>query len=151
MILVIGGYAQGKSEYVISKYSVSDEDVYDFEKLNALRDIDNTSRNDNHNEDDCRFMELLESKSDRYIVFNNMNYLIKKVIKDGNNIDDLIEKLIADYPNAIIITDEVGNGIVPVDKNERLLREKIGRIQCFLAEKAKEVVRVTCGIGQKIK
>ena len=151
MILVIGGYAQGKLEYVKSKYSVSDEDIYDFEKLNDLRDIDNTSRNDNYNENDCRFMEWLESKSDRCIVFNNINKLIEREYYTGNSPEILIETIISNYPNAIIITDEVGNGIVPVDKNERLLREKIGRIQCVLAEKADEVKRVVCGIGQKIK
>ncbi|MBQ9609494.1 MAG: bifunctional adenosylcobinamide kinase/adenosylcobinamide-phosphate guanylyltransferase [Lachnospiraceae bacterium] len=150
MILVIGGYAQGKLEYVKSKYGVSDEDVYDFEKSDTLRgtDIDIIGAYDKN---DFYDIDRLIDKSDRYIVFNNINCLIKKVIKDGNNIDDLIEKLIADYPNTIIITDEVGNGIVPVDKNERLLREKTGRIQCLLAEKANEVIRVICGIGQKIK
>ena len=135
MILVIGGYAQGKLEYVKNKYGVSDDDVYDFEKL----DYPVIFANEN------------ETLFDKQIVLNNINCLIKSAVKDGNNIDDLIEKLIADYPNAIIITDEVGNGIVPVDKNERLLREKIGRIQCLLAEKAEEVIRVVCGMGQKIK
>ncbi|MBQ9200390.1 MAG: bifunctional adenosylcobinamide kinase/adenosylcobinamide-phosphate guanylyltransferase [Lachnospiraceae bacterium] len=135
MILVIGGYAQGKLEYVKSKYGVSDEDIYDFEKL----DYPDFFLNEN------------EALFEKQIVLNNINCLIKNSVKDGSNIDDLIEKLIADYPNAIIITDEVGNGIVPVEKNERLLREKTGRIQCLLAENANEVIRVVCGIGQKIK
>ena len=135
MILVIGGYAQGKLEYVKNKYGVSDDDVYDFEKL----DYPFFFANEN------------ETLFDKQIVLNNINCLIKSAVKDGNNIDDLFEKLIADYPNAIIITDEVGNGIVPDDKNERLLRDKIGRIQCLLAEKAEEVIRVVCGMGQKIK
>lgn len=150
MILVIGGYAQGKLEYVKNKYGVGDEDVYDFEKRDTLRDTDFDIIGDYY-KNDCYDIDRLEDKSDRYIVFDNMNYLIKKAIKGGKNIDDLIEKFIADYPNAIIITDEVGNGIVPVEKNERLLREKIGRIQCLLAENAEEVIRVVCGIGQKLR
>ena len=51
----------------------------------------------------------------------------------------------------ICITDEVGKGLVPADRGERLFREKVGRIQISLAEKADEVIHVTCGIGRKIK
>ena len=134
MILVIGGYAQGKLEYVKSKYNISDEDIYDFEKSDDLK-LENN---------------LKEIISDKQIVFNNVNYLIKNVIED-KNIDIIFERLIHNYPNAIIITDEVGNGVVPIDKNERLLRETIGRMQCKMAENANEVIRVVCGIGQRIK
>lgn len=134
MILVIGGYSQGKLEYVKSKYNISDEDIYDFEKSDDLK-LENN---------------LKEIISDKQIVFNNVNYLIKNVIED-KNIDIIFERLIHNYPNAIIITDEVGNGVVPIDKNERLLRETIGRMQCKMAENANEVIRVVCGIGQRIK
>ena len=47
--------------------------------------------------------------------------------------------------------DEVGNGIVPIDFLEREYRERTGRILVKLANQADEVVRVICGIGQKIK
>lgn len=36
-------------------------------------------------------------------------------------------------------------------KNERIYREKTGRLQCMLAQKADEVIRVICGVGQRIK
>ncbi len=135
MILIIGGYAQGKLGYVKRKYNICNEDIYDFEKSDDFDFEKNTT----------------EVMSDRQLVFYNVNYLIKKATEDGYNIDVRLEKLINNYPNAIIVTDEVGNGVVPIDKNERLLREKIGRIQCMMAERADEVIRVVCGIGQKIK
>ena len=50
-----------------------------------------------------------------------------------------------------MICDEIGNGIVPVDGFEREYRERTGKILVALAAGAKEVVRVICGIGQKIK
>lgn len=53
--------------------------------------------------------------------------------------------------NCIIISDEIGNGIVPVEAFEREYRERTGRILIQLAQKAEEVERVICGIGQKIK
>ena len=55
------------------------------------------------------------------------------------------------YPNCVIISDEVGNGIVPIEAFEREYRERTGRILVELAKKAEEVERVICGIGQKIK
>ena len=58
---------------------------------------------------------------------------------------------IKNVPDSIVISDEIGNGIVPLDNFEREYRERTGRILVKLAEQADEVVRVICGIGQKIK
>ena len=55
------------------------------------------------------------------------------------------------HPNCVMISDEVGNGIVPVDAFEREYRERTGRILVELARRADEVERVICGIGQRIK
>ncbi len=54
-------------------------------------------------------------------------------------------------PNCIIITDEVGCGLIPNDSYERGLRDYIGRIQIKLAKEADEVIKVTCSLGMKIK
>ena len=54
-------------------------------------------------------------------------------------------------PNCVIISDEISNGIVPIEAFEREYRERTGRILVELAKKAEEVERVICGIGQKIK
>ena len=51
----------------------------------------------------------------------------------------------------MIITDEIGSGIVPLDVKEREWREVHGRICCQLAGRADAVFRVIAGIGQKIK
>lgn len=62
-----------------------------------------------------------------------------------------IRSLIRDNPDVILICDEVGGGIVPVDKEERDYRECVGRVLCELAKEAESVERVYCGIGQTIK
>ena len=54
-------------------------------------------------------------------------------------------------PGICLIADEIGRGVVPVDKEERQLREVIGRTLQEAARNAEEVYRVTCGIGEKIK
>ena len=51
----------------------------------------------------------------------------------------------------IIISDEIGCGIVPEDSEERLWREETGRCLCDIAKRCDEVWRVFCGIGIKIK
>ena len=40
---------------------------------------------------------------------------------------------------------------MPVDSFERKYRDVNGRVNCFLAENAEQVIRVICGIGKRIK
>ena len=47
--------------------------------------------------------------------------------------------------------DEVGGGIVPVDPEDRIYRELVGRAGQRLAKEAEQVHRVLCGIGVRIK
>jgi len=55
------------------------------------------------------------------------------------------------HPEAVIVADEIGCGVVPIDRNERAWREAAGRALCVLAQKAESVTRVICGIGVRIK
>lgn len=55
------------------------------------------------------------------------------------------------HPQAVIICDEVGSGVVPIDPGDRAWRETVGRTCCALAKKADAVYRVTCGLGVRIK
>lgn len=63
----------------------------------------------------------------------------------------LINALMEENPNRILVTDEIGYGIVPVDVFERRYREEAGRICCQAAREAAQVWRVCCGLGQRIK
>ncbi len=65
--------------------------------------------------------------------------------------EQMARQIIALAPNLIIITDELGYGIVPMDKTERIYREVTGRICTSLAAYSDEVHRVICGIGTRIK
>lgn len=64
---------------------------------------------------------------------------------------DLARLLFRARPDRIVVTDEVGCGIVPVDKGERDYREAAGRICCGLAACSDQVWRVSCGLGMRIK
>lgn len=81
----------------------------------------------------------------------NLHLFIKKQILEGKDVSELADILIEKNPNMIIISDEVGYGVVPVDAFDRVYREAVGRVCTKLAEKASKVTRVICGIGTVIK
>lgn len=50
----------------------------------------------------------------------------------------------------IIVTD-MGRGVVPMEKQARLLRDTCGRLYQALFSEAEQVVRIWYGIGERIK
>ena len=46
---------------------------------------------------------------------------------------------------------EIGSGIVPLEKEDRIYRETVGRMLCRAVKKADRVERIACGIGQCLK
>ena len=138
MILVIGGYAQGKLSYVRDRFKISEKDIID---LDLVTD-DST----------CDIL-MGDYIYDRQVVLYNINSYIRRCLDRDQDYDykALINRIIKNFPYAVIITDEVGCGIVPMERNERYAREVIGRAQCMLADAADEVIRVVCGISNKIK
>ena len=61
------------------------------------------------------------------------------------------EDLIRVNPDVILVSDEVGYGVVPIDAFDRAYRETVGRICTKLAGYSHRVTRVVCGIGTVIK
>lgn len=76
---------------------------------------------------------------------------IRREMKDGRDVKDLAGKLMEKNPDVILVSDEVGYGVVPVDSFDRAYRETVGRICTELASFSTRVTRVVCGIGTVIK
>ena len=76
---------------------------------------------------------------------------IRKEMKAGRSVDQLAEDLIRVNPDLILVSDEVGYGVVPIDAFDRAYREVVGRICTKLAAYSHRVTRVACGIGTVIK
>ena len=55
------------------------------------------------------------------------------------------------FPDAVILCDEVGCGVVPIAPAERQWREETGRLCCLLAQRAQRVERIFCGIAMTLK
>ncbi|MDO4452860.1 MAG: bifunctional adenosylcobinamide kinase/adenosylcobinamide-phosphate guanylyltransferase [Eubacteriales bacterium] len=126
MILVTGGAFQGKKEYVTRQFGILPQEMTDGAK--------------------CSWDELRQC---RCLV--HFHLFIKRMMEGQEDPSDLCEILMEENPDLIIVTNEVGYGIVPMERFEREYREKCGRICCEIAKEAVEVHRVICGIGQVIK
>lgn len=84
-------------------------------------------------------------------VINHFHLWVKERLSLGQDPGAALQELLERHPDCIIISDEVGNGIVPVAREERLYRETLGRLLIQIAERADRVERVICGLGQRIK
>lgn len=124
MELIVGGHGQGQSEWLKASRKC-DGLVEVFGENCALEDI--------------YTCEILND-------FHRYIYRFAKEIPT-NFVQQLMEK----NPDIIIISDEIGCGIVPMDKADREWRELHGRICCNLAQNSRKVYRVICGIGNRIK
>ncbi len=150
MEVYFGGAFQGKLEYVL-------------EKKGCLKVADGAG---------CSLKDIKEAQ-----VLNHLHLYIKRLTyKEGaaynTTVDDTItadDTIMADTtaktmsaaeiindmyeanPDIILICDEVGGGIVPLKKEDRIYREAVGRALCCAVKKSDRVERVMCGIGQCLK
>ena len=76
---------------------------------------------------------------------------VKRWLKQGKNWEELASLMLEENRDLILICDEIGCGLVPVDAFEREYRESTGRVMNALAVQAERVDRVVCGIGRRIK
>lgn len=76
---------------------------------------------------------------------------VKAALQKGEDPLEEAKKLVEQYDRLLVVSNEIGYGIVPIDPFEREYRESNGRVNCFLAEHAQQVFRVICGIGRQIK
>ena len=135
MELYIGGFAQGKLEYVKCRCNENQKTENFFVKV-----IDCA---DSHLETECDIL-----------ILNHLHLWVRDLLDEGmeeEKIQTTILSWIKSNPDAIIICDELGNGIVPIKKQERVWREQTGRLMIELAKQAERVERILCGLGQRLK
>lgn len=126
MKLVIGGVAQGKREYAKETFGIQEGEIIDGEQ--------------------CFLSQVPKARAvDHFQVF------LRTYLNEKEDRANWMEQLIKNNPEIVIICTEVGSGIVPLEAEERLFREEVGRSLCQLAKEAKQVHRVLAGIGMVIK
>lgn len=126
MILIVGGAWQGKTAYVNEHYNEN------YKIINGYHNIvkEQLLAKKNPMEEVKQFVETVKSSSEECLEEQSFS---------------------ESWENLVIISDETGCGVVPVDTFERAYREQSGRVNCYLASEADEVIRVICGIGKRIK
>ena len=124
MRLIIGGAFQGKMEYAQKEYP-------------GIRWVDGAA---------CSEEELLQCEG-----VYHFHLYIRKSMEKYEEMRLFADRIIRENPQIVIITDEIGYGLVPIDAFERRYREETGRICTRLAAFSERVDRVVCGIGLPIK
>lgn len=76
---------------------------------------------------------------------------LQQAIRDLPDPRGALAAWLAEHPEGVILCDEVGCGVTPLDRADRDWRELVGRICCELAEEAQAVYRVCCGVGMRLK
>lgn len=127
MILIVGGRSQGKKTFVCGLFS-------------GLTEADFA---DGRTEDED---VLLQKK-----VLFHFEGLVRRLLDAGKNPAEFVSAYISARPDGILISDEIGSGIIPMDPFEEEWRETTGRLLCELAQGAEAFYRVTSGIGQRLK
>ena len=84
-------------------------------------------------------------------VINHLHRLCFRMVQNKRDPCPLLEQYRQKYPDAVILGDESGCGVVPLDPTEREWREVTGRICCKLVEKAERVDRIFCGLNMRLK
>lgn len=124
MILVTGGCFQGKTAYACETFGIDRKDAAD--GMN------------------CPLEEIYSTK----LLYHFHEY-IKRLMQADLEFD--LDELQRKNPDLILVTNELGYGVVPIDRFDREYREKTGRICCSIAKRASEVHRVVCGLGTVIR
>lgn len=124
MELYLGGFAQGKLQYVNSKQGNKATIVIETAPVGEITE---------------------------QIIWNQFHLWFRKELQAQRNPEEQVGILLKQYPDLMIIADEVGNGIVPMDAFERAYRERLGRCLCVIAQEASIVERIICGLGSRLK
>ena len=124
MILITGGVYQHKLDFVYKNFKLGKEDI-------------------------C-FIDNNLNWNNKKVIYK-FNNIIKKWHNEGLNPEEYILNTLESLKNKIIIIDQTGCGVVPINDKERKLREITGRTCCILAQAADEVYNVMFGLGVKIK
>ena len=125
MYFIFGGISQGKLHYAKKLYG---------EELTVC---------------DLKCCKIEDSFSADIMI--NIQDTVKSMLLAGENPSDYFKAHIDQFSNKILIGNEIGCGIVPVDALEREWRDETGWVYQFLVSKATRVDRVWAGIGQTLK
>jgi len=93
---------------------------------------------------------MLDQAGDNFDDLNNQD-IDKMEDKILQEVEEFIDEAEKSLKTIIIVTNEIGCGIVPEYKMSRVFRDIEGRVNQYIASRSQEVHMVVCGIPIKIK
>ena len=89
------------------------------------------------------------------IVIDCVTLWVSNMMLSGKNIIELVDELIAELKKTqitvVMVTNEVGLGVVPESKLGREYRDTLGKVNQTLAEAATDVLFMVSGLPMKLK
>ena len=174
--LVLGGARSGKSEFAEDIYKDIDDVTYiatakaidkEFEERIALH---KARRNTKWTTIEAYKDFASINMKTKYYFLDDVTNMLTNILFDhigARDIDDedvsLVEKLVIDEvatlftmvkemdADIVIVSSELGAGLVPEAKLSRLFRDMHGKVNQYIAKNADEVYYVIASIGVKIK
>ena len=122
MRLIVGGKNQGKRDYAAAAYGLTEADF-------------------------ARSLEEARTKKALYAAHE----VTAELLRRGEDPQAAFRAVLAENPGLIVLCDELGCGVVPMEAFDRAWREAVGRLCCALAAEAESVERVFCGLAMKLK
>lgn len=124
--MITGGAFSGKKAYAKERFGFSDEEIL--------------------NGGECPLEAIFTAKC-----ITDYQLAVKRLLEEKQDAKTFTERLCKENPNAVIIINEIGAGIIPLEKSERIWREETGKAGCLIAGNSSEVIRLVCGIASNIK
>ena len=125
MHLILGGRGQGKFEYAVGLCS---------EKA-VVADLGKTKLKDAISAD----------------IISGIHMGVRNLLALNEDPVKIYTEYIDLFKDKILIGDEIGSGIVPVDSFDRKWRDETGRVYVLLSNNAERVDRMWAGCVQKLK
>jgi adenosyl cobinamide kinase/adenosyl cobinamide phosphate guanylyltransferase len=126
LVLVFGGAYQGKLDYALERFALTDSEIYE-----------------------CEY-ECTRIPCGKKII-NGLEKWVLALISAGADDKTAVRQLIADNREAVVICTDISCGVVPADPVQRSWREAVGRALTDIAHESGEVVRLYCGIPTRLK
>jgi len=126
MILIFGGAYQGKLDYALARFGLTEKDV-----------------------GFCINGDITYSKG-KQVIYEIDKWMLS-LIRSNRNVAEEVKKFIEDNNDSVVICNDISCGVVPIDPVMRRWRDEVGRSLGLLARNSTEVIRLYCGIPTKLK
>ncbi|MBR3504310.1 MAG: bifunctional adenosylcobinamide kinase/adenosylcobinamide-phosphate guanylyltransferase [Clostridia bacterium] len=95
--------------------------------------------------------ELARVENPDAVILVDFHERVREALSRGEDPREFARRVCREQPDAVIVSNEVGAGVVPMEPEARAFREAVGRALCVVAQNAEQVTRAVCGIGVRVK